>query len=74
VNLDKERCNAEKIEERISAKRVEIDALRALREENWRRLEELGIDRAEMARWSDIDKIMVTRALGPKEKDDGKSG
>lgn len=71
VNIEVERRRAQKIEDRISAKRAEIDALRVLRKDNWRSLEERGVDRKMMADWSDIDPIMVTRALGPKEKEDG---
>jgi hypothetical protein len=67
LDLARERRNAERIEECITAKRAEIDGLRILREENWRYLEENGLSRTQMAEWSGIDKMMVTRALGPKE-------
>ena len=67
VNEDVERRRSQRIEEKIAAKRAEIDTLRLLRIENWRTLEERGVDRKTMAEWSGIDPIMVTRALGPKD-------
>jgi hypothetical protein len=67
LNESRAQRDTERIEERIAAKRAEIDSLYALRKENWRSLEACDVSRAKMAKWSGVDPIMVTRALGPKE-------
>jgi hypothetical protein len=60
----------EQIAEELEILRVEIseaddDAieLRAQRAEKWKLAEELGVKRVQLARWSDCDPMLVTRAL-----------
>jgi hypothetical protein len=47
---------------------AEADALRDEEIGIWRELDEAGIARATIAKWSGIDPMQITRALGNKEE------
>lgn len=61
-------ASLERLDMRIAQRKNDLDALYAKRTELWAQAESLGISRAQLAKWSGIDPMMVTRALGPKGK------
>lgn len=62
------RSSLERLDMRIAQRKNDLDALYAKRTELWSQAEAAGIPRSQLAKWSGVDPMMVTRALGPKEK------
>ena len=58
-----ERLYLQRLAVKISQRSQDIDNLYKARTEKWKVLDDKGVKRSTIAKWSGIDPILVTRAL-----------
>lgn len=59
----KERLYLQRLAVRITARNKNLEELFTARTQAWKALDDKGVKRSTIAKWSSIDPILVTRAL-----------